>query len=41
VNKLNDFFMEISESVSISEIDEDVEEETEDTMDIINNIFGE
>lgn len=40
VNKLNDFFMEIDDSVSVEEIDEDTEE-TEDTMDIINNIFGE
>ena len=37
VNKLNDFFMEIPNSVDI----EETEEETEDTMDIINDIFGE
>jgi hypothetical protein len=40
VNKLNDFFMEIDKSVSVEEIEEDTEE-PEDTMDIINNIFGE
>lgn len=39
VNKLNDFFMEITDSVSVEETEED--DETEDTMDIINNIFGE
>ena len=39
VNKLNDFFMEIDDSVSVEETEED--DETEDTMDIINNIFGE
>lgn len=39
VNKLNDFFNEIADSVSVEETEE--EDETEDTMDIINNIFGE
>lgn len=40
VNKLNEFFMEIDTTVSVEEIEEDTEE-PEDTMDIINNIFGE
>lgn len=40
VNKLNEFFMEIDTTVSIEEIEEDTEE-PEETMDIINNIFGE
>lgn len=39
VNKLNDFFMDIADSVSVEETEED--DETEDTMYIINNIFGE
>jgi len=38
VNKLNDFFMEVPESDFIEEPEE---EEPENTMDIINNIFGE
>lgn len=40
VNKLNDFFMEIADSVSVEETEEENVTE-EDTISVLNNIFGE